>query len=203
MNYSTLENSLNQMGKTYFDNNYFYQVPHGNTEKSVSVRARIVSEIGPAEDFLEINKTPDKDEFYYILKVILSNYYRIKVYDETIIKNLLKDAYAYEALAELKSSKFGLFFDEIDFKKIKDIYNTGVKKRLKLIKKYSRRGPPFPEPLYIQEKLLESIVDSEFDHQNMVMVDGARRLVAGCLCKLREMKIILIARKGLKSSEEK
>jgi len=203
MNYSTLENSINQVENTYFYNNYFFQVPHGNTEKSVSVRARIISEIYPSKDFFEINKIPDIEQFYYIMKVILSNYYNTKIDDETVIKNIFKDTYAYEALAELKSTKYGLFFNEIDFKRIKDIYYTGVKKRLRLIKKYYRKGPPFPEPINIQEKLLENIVGCKFDDQNIVLVDGARRLVAGCLWKLREMKIILIARKGLKSSEER
>jgi len=181
------------------EDNYFYQVPHGNTEKNVSVRARIVSEICPVEDYLKTSKIPGKTQFYYIMRVLLSRYYNVKVDDERIIREAIKNAYTFEAIAELKSTRYDLYFDEIDFKRIKDIYSTRVKKRLISIKKYAKIGPPFPEPLYIQEKLLESILGYEVDPHNMVMVDGARRILAGCLCRLREMKIILIARKGLKN----
>jgi len=85
------------------------------------------------------------------MKVILSNYYNTKIDDETVIKNIFKDTYAYEALAELKSTKYGVFFNEIDFKKIKDIYYTGVKKRLRLIKNIIEKGHHFQNH-YISKK---------------------------------------------------
>lgn len=180
-------------------NNDFYQVPHGDTEKSISVRARILSEICSAEDFLMTSRIPDREQFYYIMKVMLSRYYNINNFNPGLIDELIKNAYAFEACAELKSTRYGLYFDEMDSIKLEDIYTTRVRKRLRSIKKYAKMGPPFPEPLYLQEKLLEDILGYEVDPHNMVMVDGARRILAGCLCRLREMKIILIAGKGLKN----
>lgn len=184
------------MENANLDSVYFIQIPHGDTEKSVSVRARIISEICPAEDFLKTCNVPDKDQFYYIIKVILSRYYGKQVNDEAAIKEVIKNAFAFKASAELKSTKYKLYFNEMDSVKLRDIYTTRVKKRFRIIKKYAKKGPPFPEPLYIQEKLFEDILGYEIDPYNIVMVDGARRILAGCLCKLREIDIVLFARKS-------
>jgi hypothetical protein len=187
-----MSNNCNLLGSFYF-----VQVPHGNTEKAIQVRARVDQEIGSAKDFLQTNKIPGREIFYALIKIILSRYYHLN--QTKPIEALFEEAWAYGATAELIYRKNGIHFDKINFKKLGEIYPTTIWRRSRFIKKYARWGPPFPEPIYIQEKILEDLIGSRVDERNMVMVDGARRIVAGCLCHLKEMRIILITKKKLEN----
>ncbi len=179
----------------------FKQLPIGNTEKIVKVEAKVDKIIGSAYDFLKHNLIPDEQLFYNLLKIILLKYYKVHYEDST--ESLLEGAWAYEATAELKNRKDNKYFDEINPKRVRDIYPITIRKRLKLIRKYARMGPPFPKPIYIQEKILERIIGYQVDENSIIMVDGARRIIAVCLCKLREMKIVIITQKKLENYNER
>jgi len=174
----------------------FHQLPLGKTEKTVSIEVTVNERIGPAYDFLEVNQIPGKTVFYELVKTVLSRYYAVEYHDS--VAKLFKESYAYAATAELYDSASHRHFDELPHHGLRDIYQTKILKRRRAIKKYAKTGPPFPCPLYIQEKILENIIDKSSGDADIIMVDGARRIIAGCLCRLRTMDVVLITKKKLK-----
>ncbi len=174
-------------------------MPLGKTEKIVQVNVTVSKSIGSAYDYLATNAIPGKIFFYELVKIILSKYYAIE-YNNSV-KEFFKKCYAYEANAELYDSASNKHFDELpSFKvKVRKIYPTKIRERLRMIEQYAKMGPPFPSPIYIQEKILESVIGKSSRYEDIIMVDGARRIIAGCVCKLREMKVVLITKEKLKS----
>ena len=184
------------MSKTGIPKTVFHQLPLGKTEKAVDIDVTVSKCLGPAKAFLKKNTIPGKPLFYKLVRIVLSRYFSVD-YSKSV-KKLFKKAWAYEATAELCESVSHKHFDELPHLGLRDIYPTKILKRRRTIRKYAKMGPPFPNPIYIQERVLNKVTGKKYNKEDIILVDGARRIIAGCLCGLRTMDVVLITKKKLK-----